>query len=67
MTRKSKRPRVNVGDRVALTGNHPWVGHSGEVIERQEMTAVVIVRLDDGYEVQAWPRQYFVIKQGDTQ
>jgi hypothetical protein len=52
------RTKATVGRRVLLCGQHPWVGHTGEVIERQEMTGVIVVRLDDGIEAQAWPRQY---------
>lgn len=39
-------------ERVNLIANHPWAGHSGEVIERDGGT--VRVRLDNGMEVMAW-------------
>lgn len=49
--------KVALADRVLLVGKHPWVGHSGVVVEK-DMAGVVHVRLDTGTTVMAWPRQY---------
>jgi hypothetical protein len=54
--------KVAIGDRVYLRGAHPWVGYSGEVIDKQEMSGVITVRLDNGVESMAWPRQFGVIR-----
>jgi hypothetical protein len=56
---KTKREKVEIGDRVFLTGRHPWVGHSGEVIDKA-MSGIITVRLDNGIESQAWPTQFQV-------
>ena len=51
---------VQVGEQVVLVGKHPWVGHSGEVIDKS-MSGVVTVRIKgakNDFEVTAAPRQY---------
>jgi hypothetical protein len=55
VTRKRK---VEIGERVALIGNHPWNGFSGEVIKVPDMAGRVTVRLENGVESMAWPRQW---------
>lgn len=50
MTRQS----IKLGQRVLITGDHPWAGHTGEFI-REEFISVLrvtrpVVKLDNGQE-----------------
>lgn len=47
---KEKGPKV--GDRVLITGNHPWSGYSGEYVYNELIEAYgamyPVIRLDNG-------------------
>ena len=48
-----------IGKRVVMTGDHPWRGEAGEVLDIARFDgAAVRVRLDNGQEVFAFEGQW---------
>jgi hypothetical protein len=45
---------IKLGDRVLITGSHPWAGHTGEFVRQENVQGFGIrpvVRLDSGQEI----------------
>lgn len=54
----ARKRKPAIGEKVALIGQHRYVGHSAEVIEGPDMAGRVKVKLDNGHETWAAPRQW---------
>lgn len=45
--------KIEIGQRVLITGDHPWAGHAGEFVRKEEIPFIgerPVVKLDGGVE-----------------
>lgn len=64
---RTQRPRsllLQAGDRVLVTGDHPWTGHTGEFVKIETLHALgvpgLLIQLDNGCRCYVTKKEHLV-------